>query len=219
MPKDLAIVLNNGSINSAVTTALAAQRHRLILMHVENAQQTNSRMRAAYDMQVSHFKPYREHTLPMPHLAALNPLGMHVAAMSDPRAPTAAAGQVVELLPLISAAVGFAVHYDAAAIYLGVRVGSNSDELARVTEYVQIWNELIQMPCAQADLELIAPLLELEAWQVVDLGVQTAAPFDRTWSCVEDGSEPCWACRGCRTREAAFVQAAKPDPLRVVRKV
>ena len=148
MAKDLAIVLNNGSINSAVATALAAQRHRLIMLHVENAQQTGSRMRAAYDMQVSHFKPYREHTLPMPHLSALQPAGTNMAAVNDPRSPTAVANQIIELLPLISAAVGFAVHYQAAAIYLGVRIGVNSDELARATEYIQIWNEMIQMPCA-----------------------------------------------------------------------
>ena len=32
-----------------------------------------------------------------------------------------------------------------------------------------------------------APLLELEPWQVVDLGFQVAAPFEKTWSCTEDG--------------------------------
>jgi 7-cyano-7-deazaguanine synthase in queuosine biosynthesis len=127
--------------------------------------------------------------------------------------------QLVELLPFVSAAMRFAVHYQAAAIYLGLRVGVNNDELAQATEYVQIWNEMIQMPCAQADLDVQAPLLELETWQVVDLGMQVSAPLERTWSCNEDGSEPCWACRGCRSREAAFVTAAKPDPLRVVRKV
>jgi 7-cyano-7-deazaguanine synthase len=217
MAKDLAIVLNSGSVNSAVATALAAQRHRLILLHVESLHQSASRMRAAYDMQVSHFKPYREHTLAMPYLAMVQSQGTNLAA--DPRTQMAVPMQMVELLPLISAAVRFAVHYQTAAIYLGLRVGVNNDELSQATEYVQIWNELIQMPCAQPDLELMTPLLELETWQAVDLGVQVAAPLERTWSCMEDGSEPCWACRGCRAREAAFTQAGKPDPLRVMRKV
>jgi 7-cyano-7-deazaguanine synthase len=217
MPKDLSIVLNNGSVNSAVATALAAQRHRLIMLHVESVQQSGSRMRAAYDMQVSHFKPYREHTLAMPYLSLVQSNNM--AAASDPRTQMAVPMQMIELLPLISATVRFAVHYQAAAIYMGLRIGVNNDELSQATEYVQIWNELIQMPCAQPDLELMTPLLELEAWQVVDLGIQVAAPLERTWSCLEDGSEPCWACRGCRAREAAFTQAGKPDPLRVMRKV
>ena len=46
MAKDLAIVLNSGSINSAVATGLAAQKHRVILLHAEIAPQPGSRIRA-----------------------------------------------------------------------------------------------------------------------------------------------------------------------------
>ena len=71
MAKDLALVLNNGSVNSAVVTALAAQKHRPILLYAEAMPQPGSRARMAYDQQVAHFKPYREHTLQMPFLTAL----------------------------------------------------------------------------------------------------------------------------------------------------
>src|SRR5688572_1042923 len=126
MAKDLALILNNGSVNSAVATALAAQKHRPILLYAEAVPQPGSRMRMAYDQQVQHFKPYREHTLQMPFLTAL--------ATDERRGPTAAdprqhgqggprAPQMLELLPLVAAAVRFAAHYRGAAIFLGVRVG------------------------------------------------------------------------------------------------
>ena len=70
MAKDLAVVLNSGSINSAVASALAAQRYRLILLHAEVGE-GGTRARAAYDQQVQHFKPFREHSLPMPFLATV----------------------------------------------------------------------------------------------------------------------------------------------------
>ena len=219
MAKDLAIILNNGSVNSAVATALAVQKHRAILLHAEVAQQPGSRRRAAYDLQVQHFKPYREHALPMPFLALVQPTANSTATMmtaADPRAAASASPQVLALLPLIAAAARYAVHYNATAICVGLRVGPQGDELARATEYLQIWNELLQMPCGQAELEVTAPLLELEQWQVVDVGYQVNAPLDRTWSCTEDANEPCWSCRECRAREAAFTQAGKPDPLRAV---
>jgi 7-cyano-7-deazaguanine synthase in queuosine biosynthesis len=219
MAKDLAIILNNGSINSAVATALAAQKYRTILLFAEAGEQPGARSRAAYDMQVAHFKPYREHTLPMPFLSLIQPANEHTSSMSDPRHPTPIAPQMVELLPLVSAALRFAVHYQAAAVYLGLRVGGSADELAQATEYQQIWNEMIQLPCNQPDLTIEMPLLEVEPWQVIDIGFNVAAPFERTWSCIEGSSEPCWACRACRAREAAFQQAGKPDPLRVVRKI
>jgi hypothetical protein len=219
MAKDLAIILNNGSINSAVVTAVAAQKFRPVMLHVEAAPMPGSRARAAYDQQVAHFKPYREHSLNMPFLTHPGGDARSKNQGSDPRNPTPLGPQMQDLLPLVAAAVRFGAMYQASAIYLGLRVGPLGEELAQATEYTQVWNELIQLPCNLPDLELILPLAELEEWQVIDLGFQVSAPFERTWSCIEESGEPCWACRGCRSREQAFIQAAKPDPLRVVRKV
>ncbi len=218
MAKELAIVLNNGSVNSAVTTALAAQKYRIVMLYVEASEQPNSKLRGAYDLQVAHFKPYREHTLPMPFLSLFQH-GTPTQPVSDPRQTAPLAPQMVELLPFVAAAARFATHYQAVSIHLGFRVGGNGDELAEATEYFQVWDELLQLPCAQPELRMETPLLELEAWQVVDVGFQVGTPFERTWSCIEQNSEPCWACRGCRAREAAFLQAGKPDPMHLVRRV
>ena len=84
MAKELAIVLNNGGINSAVVTAMAAQKYRPLMLYAEDADQ-GPRTRAAYDMQVAHFKPYREHTITMPFLSMFKPIGMgNAAAVSEP---------------------------------------------------------------------------------------------------------------------------------------
>jgi 7-cyano-7-deazaguanine synthase len=224
MAKDLAIVLNSGSVNSAVTTSLASQRYRVVMLHAEigagTGTETGSRLQAAYGQQVAHFKPYREHSLPMGWLAELQePKSAAAALASDPRAQGGHLGQqLLGLLPLVSSGLCHAVHFQAAAVYVGLRVGGSGDELAVATEYTQVWNELVQMPCGYKDLEVITPLLELEAWQVIDVGFQVNAPLDRTWSCLEELSEPCWACPGCRAREKAFQQAGKVDPMRVTRK-
>jgi hypothetical protein len=216
MPKDLAIVLNNGSLNSAVVTAMASQRYRPVMIFADTAAGSTGRTRAAFDQQVAHFKPYREYSVPIAHAGgSANPN----PTVSDPRQGANIAPQLLELLPLLALAVKTAVHHQAAAIYLGLRIGTHTDELAQATEFCQIWNEMIQIPCGQTETEILTPLLELEYWQVVDVGFQVGAPFDRTWSCLEETSDPCWACRGCRAREAAFQQAGKPDPLRVVRKI
>jgi len=220
MAKDLAIVLNSGGVNSAVITAMAAQKHRLIMLHGEGTGLSTPRSRVAYDQQVAHFKPYREHSVPLPYLSTFAPQQQTqaISAAADPRHPSVPVAQMIDMIPLMAAAIRFGTHYGAARIFTGFRVGGTGDELARATEYVQIWNELIQLPCAQTELEIESPVLELEPWQIVDVGFSVAAPFDKTWSCLEEGSEPCWACRGCRAREHSFQQAAKPDPLRGVKK-
>jgi 7-cyano-7-deazaguanine synthase in queuosine biosynthesis len=226
MAKELAIVLNNGSVNSAVVTALAAQKFRLVMLHAivggdeEDSAETATRTRVAFDQQTAHFKPYREHVLELPFLSQLQAPGgpKKNADSPEPRQQSKTAAQLLDLVPVLGAAARFAGHYQAGAIYLGLRAGPGADELAQMTEFTQIWQELLQLPCGMGELEIAVPLLEMEPWQVVDLGYQVNVPFERTWSCVSDGAEPCWACRGCRAREAAFHQAAKPDPLRAVKR-
>jgi hypothetical protein len=216
MAKDLAIVLNNGSLNSAVVTAMAAQKYRPVMIFADTTPGSAGRMRAAYDQQVAHFKPYREYAVPIVQ-AGTGP-AQPGPAVADPRQSANISPQLLDLLPLLAIAIKSAAHHQAAAIYFGLRVGPATDELAQATEFCQIWNEIIQIPCGMGEVELLAPLLELEQWQVVDVGFHVGAPFERTWSCFEETSEPCWSCRGCRNRDAAFQQAAKPDPLRVARK-
>jgi 7-cyano-7-deazaguanine synthase in queuosine biosynthesis len=214
MAKDLAIVLNNGGINSAVVTAMAAQRYRPVMIFADSSPGEGARKRAAYDQQVAHFKPYREYSVAIAQAGGAP--AQNLAAAADPRQGSTMAPQMLDLLPLLSAAVRSAAHHQAAAIYVGMRVGPDTDDLAKGTEFFQIWNEMIQVPCGMGEMEILAPLLELEAWQVVEVGFQVGAPFERTWSCLEESSEPCGSCRGCRAREAAFQQAGKPDPKRVV---
>src|SRR5438067_5970854 len=104
MAKDLAIILNNGSLNSAITTTLAAQKYRPILVYADLGGTPSARFRAAYDQQVAHFKPYREYTLPMGFLAATRAAHASTAASVDPRQQGLLAPQLVDLLPVLFAA-------------------------------------------------------------------------------------------------------------------
>ncbi|MGN6504014.1 MAG: 7-cyano-7-deazaguanine synthase [Tepidisphaeraceae bacterium] len=213
MAKDLAVILNNGSINSAVVTTLAVQKYRPILVNAEVVKQDPpTRRRGAYDSQLAYFKPFREHTVPVPYLSLTREKLAGGAA--DPRTAEPVTPALRELVPLIAAAATIAFAYEAKAIYIGLRLGPSTSELAQATEFTQIWSELFQMTLGVPDLELHAPLLELEPWQVIDLGFQVNAPLDKTWVCVDDQTDPCGVCRGCRSRESAFMQAAKPDPLK-----
>ena len=227
MAKDLAIVLNSGGLHSAVATALASQKHRLVMVHItrdreEDDGESASRTRYAFEQQTAHFKPYREHVVPLPPMRRLKSSGGASRESGESarpqREPSVASTRYISLIPLMGVAGQLAVDYQAAAIYLGLRAGSQAEALAQGTEYVQIWQDLFQLPCQVPELELAAPLMELELWQTVDLGVQINAPLDRAWSCDNNGAEPCWACKGCRDREAAYQQAAKPDPLKAIKR-
>ena len=121
MPKDLAVVLNNGSINSAVITAMAAQRHRPVMVFGDSSGGPGGRLRAAFDQQVAHFKPYRDYVVPMPFASSTQT--QSAATMADPRQISPLAPQMLDLLPLIAVGIRYAVHHQAAAVYIGMRVG------------------------------------------------------------------------------------------------
>jgi 7-cyano-7-deazaguanine synthase len=203
MAKELAVVLNDGSIEAAVTCALAAQRHRIALVYAGTEGAAAARRRAAFDAQAGHFAAQKVWVV---SLAGLEP---------DTRSEPSAQRTLLSAVGPASLATQAAARWNAAALFLPLRTGPAFDDLARGTEFVQIYNELLQLPCGRETVEITAPVLELEPWQLVDLGVQVEAPFELTWSCETPGPSPCTLCEGCKSREAAFLRAVKPDPLRI----
>ena len=97
-----------------------------------------------------------------------------------------------------------------------MRVGSGTEELAQATEYIQIWNELVQLPCGQSELEILTPLLELDPWQVIDAGISVGARWIAPGAAWKNPTSPAGPAKAAAPCEAAFQQAGKPDPLRGV---
>jgi hypothetical protein len=217
MPRELAIVLCSGSIQSAVVSALAAQKHRTVMLFCETTANPG-RSGQAFDAMVQHFKPYRSHRIAMPWMAGVARPESR-GAEADPRSSEATTGRLLDLMPLVACGLRFAAHYNAVSLMLGIRVGSEGQELARVAEHGQIWAEMVQMTCDRPALEVEMPLLDLEPWQVVDLGLQVSAPLQLAWSCESLIGEACGQCRGCKGREQAFVRSGRPDPLKIPSKV
>lgn len=215
MARELAIVLANGSVQSTVACALATQKHRPVLVYAE-PEPSVGRPGQAFDALGQQIKPYRSHRIPMHFLATQSRAGRGGELLQemrgDQRSGEATIARLVELMPIIGAGLRYAIHYNAVALYLGTRVGPDGPDLARVTEFGQLWSEMVQLTCERPSIEIQMPLLELEPWQVVDLGAQVNAPLAVTWSCEKRAGDPCGNCSGCREREMAFQRAGRPDP-------
>ncbi len=56
----------------------------------------------------------------------------------------------------------------------------------------------------QAPVGLSLPLIDLADTEVMDLGRRLGAPINLSWSCLENGAEPCRVCVSCRDRDAAI---------------
>ena len=57
------------------------------------------------------------------------------------------------------------------------------------------------------------PLIRFSKLEVLQQGLQWKVPFEFTWSCYWDRSEPCRTCISCTERAAAFENLNVVDPL------
>jgi hypothetical protein len=208
VPKDLAIILHDGSIESAVTTSLAAQRHRIAMIYVSDDSPGAPRRRGAFDAQAAHFAAQKTWITP--------PINLDPPKKEPSTTPLQQ--KMLATIAPIGLAAQAADRWAATTLYLPLRTGPAEDDLARATEYLQIAAELLQLPCNRPDLDITAPILELDLWQVVDLASQLDTPLELTWSCQTSTTPlPCGLCPPCKSRQAAFARAAKPDPLLLIK--
>lgn len=62
-------------------------------------------------------------------------------------------------------------------------------------------------------IKTVAPLIDRNKAQVVNLGIGLKVPYSLTWSCYNGQDEPCHKCATCIDRENAFKANGLIDPL------
>lgn len=157
--KEPALILSDGSLESAVLCAVARQKHDAVLVEMGD---DGAAGKLAFAKQSEFLRPRQTHVLaadaPSPNNGGDDP--------ADLLAWTAA---LAEAAPLIR-------QHDARAVYLPIRVGLETPGFARVAEFLQLWEELLRHGLSLGPVKLLSPLLELEPWQVADLSHQMNAP-------------------------------------------
>ena len=59
--------------------------------------------------------------------------------------------------------------------------------------------------------KLWAPLVAWSKTTIVEQALRLGVPIGSTWSCYSGGEEPCGLCDSCRIRDAALIEAGRPD--------
>lgn len=61
--------------------------------------------------------------------------------------------------------------------------------------------------------KVLLPFLTMEKKDIVRIGSQLGVPFDKTWSCLEQGQVHCGICEGCKMRQRAFSKSGIVDSM------
>ncbi len=115
-------------------------------------------------------------------------------------------------LVLLSLATAYADKNFLSELY----VGFNKQESVNYTDagepFFNLFDEILKFG-AKNEIRLIAPLLQKNKRQIVELGLTLDAPIKESWSCYKDGEKHCGVCSSCLGRKKAFADCDIPiDP-------
>ena len=77
-------------------------------------------------------------------------------------------------------------------------------------EFLNSFNETIAIG-SKDNIEIKAPLIELNKKEIVELGKKLNAPMELSYSCYNSGNIHCGICESCLRRKRAFIDALIED--------
>ena len=220
--KPKAVVLLSGGMDSCVTSAIAAQTHRLAMLHASYGQRTGQRERRSFD-EICDFYRVRERLVV--RLDSLAKIGG--SALTDQRIAVPEQGEAlaphaeipVTYVPFrnahfLSAAVSWAEVIGASAIFIGAVAEDSSGYPDCRPEYYRAFQQVIREGTRpETRIEIMTPVIGLRKSEIIRRGVELGAPLSCTWSCYQFEDEACGSCDSCRLRLQAFEEAGLTDPI------
>ncbi|MCB9177752.1 MAG: 7-cyano-7-deazaguanine synthase QueC [Caldilineae bacterium] len=218
-PAPLAIVLLSGGLDSATAAAQAlADGYRVIGLSFDYGQRHARELEAARELATAL-------GLAEQHRVAVDLARWGGSALTDPRADLPEGAPDPDRIPstyvpgrntvFIAIALSLAEARGAEAIYLGINAVDYSGYPDCRPDYLAAFQRLAELS-SKAGREgraprLVAPLILDGKADIVRRALALGLPIERTWSCYRGGAEPCGRCESCRIRDAALIEAGRPD--------
>ena len=200
-------------MDSCVTTAIAAQHHRLALLHSSYGQRTETRERRAFEEIADFFGAEERLRIDQSYMTAIGGSALTDPTIRVPEADIVAAqeGEIpVTYVPFrnahfLSAAVSWAEVLGAEQIFIGAVEQDSSGYPDCRPGYYRAFSSAVDA--------IETPLIDRSKAEIVQQGVELGAPLHLTWSCYRSEHKACGTCYSCSLRLRAFEQAGVRDPL------
>ncbi len=213
------IALLSGGLDSATAAALAIEAGwRVIGLSFDYGQRHRRELRAA--AAVAAALGLAEH-----HTIAVNLAAWGGSALTDPGVALPSEGVQEGVIPstyvpgrntvFIALGLSLAEARGAERLVLGVNAVDYSGYPDCRPDYLDAFQTLADLS-SKAGREgraprLWAPLVEWSKTRIVTEALRLGVPIAATWSCYSGGDVPCGVCDSCRIRDAALIEAGRPD--------
>jgi 7-cyano-7-deazaguanine synthase len=231
-PRQTAVVLVSGGMDSCVTAAMArAAGHQLAMLHASYGQRTARRELEAFRAIADFYEvpPGARLVVRLEALAAIGGSALTDQRIAVPESPALlppagrqdAGGRSIPVtyVPfrnthLLAAAVSWAEVLGAGSVWIGAVAEDSSGYPDCRPEYYQAFRELVRVGAKpETRIEVVTPVIGMSKTEIVRQGIELGAPLHLTWSCYQNEQVACGACESCLLRLRAFQQAGRPDPI------
>lgn len=225
--RERAVVCLSGGMDSCVCAALAARDYDGYALHCSYGQRTEDR-----EMQAAHavadrlgFRDFLRLRLDI--FRRIGGSALTDVRIEVPEAPadgaTIGSEIPVTYVPFrnahfLSAAVSWAEVLGAKVVFIGAVEQDSSGYPDCRPAYYEAFQELIRRGTRDGDIIVMTPLIHMHKREIVELGLELAAPLDLTWSCYSGSEVACGVCESCVLRLRAFEQAGAKDPIRYAKR-
>jgi 7-cyano-7-deazaguanine synthase len=217
----LAVCLVSGGMDSCVTAAIArAENDELAFLHVSYGQRTEARERGAFEGLADHYGVTKRLIASVEYLKDIGG-----SSLTDENIQVAAANLASREIPtsyvpfrnshLLSIATSWAEVIGARRIYIGAVAEDSSGYPDCRPEFYEVFQRVIDAGTKpDTRIEIVTPVIYLRKSEIVNRGIELAAPLNLTWSCYQAETLACGRCDSCALRLRAFAQAGEHDPIR-----
>ena len=215
--KPRAVVLLSGGMDSATCCYEAAaagyELHALTVDYGQRAQRELQSARA-----IAQAVGIQDH-----HLYPLDLTLWGGSALTDPTIEIPTSGVEAGTIPvtyvparntiLLALALSWAEVLGATALYIGVNSLDYSGYPDCRPEFIYAFRALIRIATRAttqgATIRIETPLQFKSKLDIVRRAIELGVPLNLTWSCYQNGPEPCHQCDSCRLRDEAIEQVRR----------
>jgi 7-cyano-7-deazaguanine synthase len=217
--KPLAVLCMSGGMDSCVTAAIAAERHRLAFLHGNYGQLTEAKELACFERLADHFAAEARLVV---DFAALRAIGG--SSLTERAIPVREGAPVDGVIPtsyvpfrnahLLAAATSWAELLGARAIFVGAVWEDSSGYPDCRPEFYEAFEKAIRLGTRpETRIAIETPVIRMTKAEIVRQGLARGAPFHMTWSCYQDEDKACGVCESCALRRRGFAEAGAEDPI------
>ena len=215
----LAVVAVSGGLDSCVTAAIANEKYRLALAHINYGQRTEKRELKAFNDIADFYNVEKRIIIDFNHLAKIGGSSLTDSSIEVTKADLENQEVPSSYVPfrnanILTACVSWAEVIKAEAIYIGAVSEDSSGYPDCRSEFFKAFETVINLGTKpETTIKIETPIINLYKSEIVKRGLELKAPLELTWSCYQSEDAACGVCDSCALRLRGFQQAGINDPI------